>query len=158
MEIEFKYATFRRIVPFCVGPFLAPFIYSFLRAATQFDDIISSVLCVLAAGSFIFLIFLLWYRMRVAVILTDKGILIRRIHKKTSIAWEEISEYGRYRKFVYGGAAWCYYIKAKSNGEKKIVIGLEYFKKMHVLNNTIIRKAKNAKLINTDRLQGWKEP
>lgn len=149
MREEFRFNIYRRLIPVVVGFLILPVIYGFLLEGFQRDNLVYSILCFSCALLFFLSLYSFFAQAWKTIILTDQGLTIKSFFVNRTFKWEEIDEFGRFRKMVYGGGAWSYYLKSLSTSSKRIIIGLEHYENMPILNNLIIKKAKNAKIKNT---------
>ena len=140
MNNTFKFSSPKRWGPLILSPPCVLLTYGFINEAIQIGRVVGAVMCAIPAIFFIAIPIVLAIHSRTIVITSDQGLLIKAFLRTTFIPWEEITEYGKIRKLVFLGGAWCYYIKRVSDG-KRIKIGFEYFTRMRVLNNIIVEKA-----------------
>jgi hypothetical protein len=84
---------------------------------------------------------------------TSEEITIKNPFKSTSLKWNDIFEFGRFRKVAYpGGGYWCFYIKGREIDAKRIIVATEYIMDVRALLATIFLKASNARFVTIHNL------
>ena len=149
MKNVFRYGACRRWLSLLISPLFVVCGHGLTLVAIQSNDIFLNVLCFLGAGIFICLSFKILNHALIKVITNENGITVTKLFSSISIKWDEIIEYGRYRRVLFKGKAWCFYVKSIFFLDKNIVVGLEYLGNFNELNNMIIKNAKGAKFKNT---------
>ena len=85
------------------------------------------------------------------IIVSDESIIINKQFASIDIRWDEIVEFGKYRRgSAYNPGYWCFYFKLNKLVDDKIEIGTLDFKERDELISTIFDKATNAKFITLD--------
>jgi len=148
MNNTFKFSSPKRWGPLILSPPCILLAYGFINEAIQNGSVVSAVMCAMVAIFFLAIPIVLANHSRTIVITSDQGLLIKALFRTTFIPWEDIAEYAKLRKLVFLGGGWCYYVTRTSDG-KRIKIGFDYFERMRVLNNIIVKKAVGAKIHNT---------
>jgi len=89
----------------------------------------------------------------VKIITDSNSIEIRKPFQTVKLSWEEISEFGKYRKVApYLGGFWVYYIKGGIRN-KRIVLGIKGIKNLEDLVLYILFKAYKAKIVNIQKAE-----
>ena len=149
MKKEFQYSAFRRWLPLAIAPILIAISYGLTLEVIQSKDTAFAALCLLSAGMFLYLSIKIPNQSLLKVFTSKDGLTISNLLNSTHIRWDEIIEYGKYRRMFFGRKVWCFYVKSILLGDKKITVGFEYLKDVKALNNIIIKKAHGAKFKNT---------
>ena len=153
MRKEFQYSTLRRWLPLSTIPFLIIASYGATLEVIQSQNIAHCIGCLLFSGLSLFLSFKIPNHCLVKIFTSKDGIVIRKLFYSKFIMWDEIIEYGRYRTTIFGGKAWCFYVKSILYKSRKVHLGFEFLKDISELNNIIIRNANGAKFKNTKIIQ-----
>jgi hypothetical protein len=111
---------------------------------------------------FIFLVILIcwaliqyWRSIEVQIITDANTIEVRKPFNSVKWSWEDISEFGKYRRIAYGyggGGYWVYYIKGGLRN-KKTVLGSKRLKNLEDLVPYILFKAYRAKIVNIQKAE-----
>jgi hypothetical protein len=95
-----------------------------------------------------------WRGISTKITTDSNGIRIKRPFKSIHLKWNEISEFGRYRRLApYVGGFWVYYLRGNNPGKKKIILGARGLKDLEDLVLYILFKAHKAKIVNIQKAQ-----
>ena len=96
-----------------------------------------------------------WRGIEIQIITDANTIEIRKPFNSVKWSWEDISEFGKYRRIAYGyggGGYWVYYIKGGLR-HKKSVLGTKGLKNLEDLVPYILFKAYKAKIVNIQKAE-----
>jgi hypothetical protein len=92
-----------------------------------------------------------WQNTAVKIITDTNTIEIRKPFNSVKWRWEEVSEFGKYRRIApYVGGYWVYYIRGGLRNRKS-VLGVIGLKKLEDLVPYILFKAYKAKVVNIQK-------
>ena len=125
----------------------------FLYEAFPVENYVYSMILIILVF-FIVAGFIQWWRSIEMKIITDAStIVIRKPFKSVKLNWEEVSEFGKYRRIApYVGGYWVYYIKGGLRN-KKTVLGVKGLKNLEDLVPYILFKAYKAKAVNIQKAE-----
>jgi len=125
------------------------FLYEAFPVESYTYSIVLVVLVILIIASFI----QYWRNTAVKIITDASTIEIRKPFQAVKMRWEEISEFGKYRKVApYVGGFWVYYIKGGLRN-RKTVLGAKGLINLEDLVPYILFKAYKAKIVNIQKAE-----
>ena len=120
----------------------------FLSEAFPIENYTYSLLSVLLVVFLIGGIIQYWRNIALKVITDPNRLIISKPFKSIKLKWEEISEFGNFRRVVPPlGGNWIYYVKDASR-KRKIVIGARGLQNIDELVLCIFLEACAAKIVN----------
>ncbi len=107
-----------------------------------------SIISISLVSFILYLVFITWQSSATVVKTTSEEITIKKPFKSISLKWNDIFEFGRFRKVAYPiGGYWCFYIKSREIDSQRILVATENIKDVRALIATIFLKASNAKFV-----------
>jgi hypothetical protein len=107
-----------------------------------------SIISISLVSFILYLVFITWQSSATVVKTTSEEITIKKPFKSISLKWNDIFEFGRFRKVSYPiGGYWCFYIKSREIDSQRILVATEKIKDVRALLATIFLKASNAKFV-----------
>ena len=153
MTKTFRYSRFYYLGLLIFGFPVFFLVKGFLHEAFPVDSYASSIIFTLLA---LLLIagFIQWWRNIAMKIITDADtIKISKPFKSVKYNWEEISEFGKFRRVApYLGGYWVYYIIGGLQN-KRTILGVKGLKNLEDLVPYILFKAYKAKIVNIQKAE-----
>jgi hypothetical protein len=130
---------------------LVMFPMGLLRDAIASGGILYIGFSVLFSLLFIYALFVIWQNLTMKIVVSDGGFSINKQFESIDIRWDEIVEFGKYRRgSAYNPGYWWFYFKLNKSVDNKINIGILDFKEKDELISTVFNKAPNAKFITLE--------
>lgn len=154
MQKVYKYSRWSFLFFIIFGPFFFLLIKGFLYEAFPIESYAYSLLLLSLVVLLIFILTQYWRDLSTKIITDSEGIRIKRPFKSIKINWNEIVEFGRYRRIApYVGGFWVYYLRCSNRRNKKIILGARGLKNLEDLVLYILFKAHNANVVNVQKAQ-----
>lgn len=83
----------------------------------------------------------------VKVVTGDRSLTIQNTFTKHHIRWEEITEFGTYKRIAHYQYIRVYYVKAYRYGDRKIRVCGDSLQNLNELIETVFQKARNARFV-----------
>lgn len=136
------------------GPFFFFLIKGFLNEAFPIESYAYSLLLLSLVLLLIFILIQYWRGTATKIITDSNEIKIKRPFQSVNLKWNEVSEFGRYRRVApYVGGFWVYYIRSSNFRNKRIILGARGLKNLEDLVLFILFKAHNANIVNVQKAQ-----
>jgi hypothetical protein len=153
MTKVFRYSRFYYLGLLFIGFPSFFLVKGFLYEAFPVENYAYSIILVVLVLIIIAGFFSYWQNTAVKIITDTNTIEIRKPFNSVKWSWEEVSEFGKYRRIApYGGGYWVYYIKGGIRNRKSI-IGATGLKNLEDLVPYILFKAYKAKVVNIQKAE-----
>jgi hypothetical protein len=154
MEKFFKYPKrYYLFIPILVI-ILFPLSKGLIYGSFPVENYAFSIISISLVLFFLYLVFIIWQSSATVVKTTSKEIAIKKPFKSISLKWNDIFEFGRFRKVSYTRKCgyWCFYIKSREIDATRIIVATEDIKDVRALLATTFLKASNAKFVTVCNL------
>ncbi len=155
MSNVFRYSRLHYIPLFFLGFVCFILVKGFFYEAFPVENYIYSTVLVLLATIILGGFIEYWRNVEMCIITDASSIEIRKPFNSVKLRWEEISEFGKYRRIAYGyggGGYWVYYIKGMSSN-KRTTLGSKGLRNLEDLVPYILFKAYKAKIVNIQKAE-----
>lgn len=148
MNQIFRYSRFHYFGLLILGLVGILLVKGFLYEAFPVENYAYSIVSVLLAVFIITGLIQYWRNIALKIIIDPNRLVIRKPFKSLHLDWDEISEFGKFRRVAPPvGGNWVYYIKDGA-GNKKIILGAKGVQNIEDLVLSILLKACKAKIVN----------
>ncbi len=150
MSKVFRYSRLHYIPLFFLGFACFVFIKGFLYEAFPIENYIYSTVLVVLVAIILVGFIEYWRNIEMRIITDANSIEIKKPFNSVKLSWEEISEFGKYRRVAYGyggGGYWIYYIKGRSSN-RRTTLGSKGLRNLEDLVPYILFKAYKARIVN----------
>ena len=96
---------------------------------------------------FMFYVALILHDVREEIIVTDLGIALKTPFKSITLKWDEVIEFGKYRK-MFWTRGWAYYVKSLHDRDKRITLFTEHIMESAQLIETIRTRCAKASFVS----------
>ena len=155
MKKYFQYSKLYYLVLLFLSYIGFIFVKGFLHEAFPIENYAYSFVLLALVILIIYAFIHCWRDIAVKIITDSSSIEIRKPFHSDKWSWEDISEFGKYRRIAYGyggGGYWVYYIKGGFR-DKKCVLGTKSLKNIEDLVPYILFKAYKAKIVNIQKAE-----
>ena len=153
MEKIFKYPKRYYLFIFILVIIFFPLFKGLIYESFPIENYAFSIISISLVTFLLYLVFIVWQSSATTVKTTSDKITIKKPFKSISLKWNDVFEFGRFRKVAYPrGGYWCFYIKSREIDSKKILVATEYIKDVRALLATIFLKASNALVLSSMNL------
>jgi len=144
-DLRFYFASMFFVVVLVIFPI------GLLRDSIASGGLLYIGFSVLLSLLFIYALFIIWQDLTMKIVISDGSITINKQFGSMDVRWDEIVEFGKYRRRAsYGQGFWCFYLKVNKSTDKKIEIGTLDFTERDELISTVFSKAPKAKFITLE--------
>ncbi len=149
MENNFRYPKRSYLFILILVIILFPLSKGLIYESFPFENYAFSIISVSLVLFFLYLVFIIWQSSATVVKTSSEEIAIKKPFKSISLKWNDIFEFGRFRRVCYTRKCgyWCFYIKSREIDAKRIIVATEDIKDVRALLATIFLKASNAKFV-----------
>ena len=147
MHGEYRYSVFLYPTWIIVFFFLGLIPYGLFRQSWDSDSVpyivVSDVICL----AYLLLVVFIFRILMTKIVISGHGISISRPFARNTISWDEIIEFGKYKRPGAYSSAWVFYVRTGEFEHKKIVLGTAGLVNVQEMVRGVFHYAHNARFV-----------